>query len=822
MAPRPWHEQSVEATSGELGVDLSIGVLSSDVGRRRERGGPNVLETRARRSMGRMVLAQLTDFMVLVLLAAAVVSGVVGEAADTIAIIVIVVLQAVLGVTHEWRAERALEALAALAEPHCRVLRDGAVGQVASEDLVIGDVVVLEAGEIVPTDLRVVESQGLQIEESALTGESVPVDKHTEALPAEVAEVPVGDRLNMAYRGTSITRGHGLGLAVATGMRTQLGKIAELVGTQRGPTPLQRRLAAFGRQLVWVVLALCGVVFATGMASGEATLPMLLTAVSLAVAAIPEGLPAMVTIALAFGARRMAARSALVRRLAAVETLGSVTVICTDKTGTLTENRMAADVVWPERSAAVERAMVLCNDAQLSGPSDPMELALLEAVPAAAKIREGYPRVGERPFDTHARRMTTVHEAADGGLLAVTKGAPEAVLDRCGASELVNRAEAAAEELAARGLRVLALAERRLGGLGEDGWDEDLVLLGLVGLIDPPRASAAAAVATCAEAGIRTMMVTGDHPATAQAIGQRVGIDLIRARIDPAEKLRIVEELQAAGEVVAMTGDGVNDAPALQRADVGVAMGKVGTDVAREASELVLLDDEFATIVAAVEEGRRIFDNIRKFLKYSLASNSGEIVTLLLAPLVGLPVPLLPIQILWVNLASDGLPGLALTVEPAEPGVMARPPRPMTESIFAHGLWQHTIWVGLLIGALALGAGLLTYEPDSQRWQTVVLTVLTFAQMGHVMTVRSERVSLWGHGVFGNRPLLGAIGLTLALHLAVVYVPALQVVFRTEALSPTQLALCVAVIPVIPLLGEFEKWLVRRGLIYRPRPSQPT
>ena len=731
-----------------------------------------------------------------------------------------------------------------MATPHATVRRDaGQVQQVGTHELVPGDVVLLEAGNLVPADLRLHEAAQLRVDESALTGESVTVDKHTEALPA--GEHPLGDRLNMAYKGTLVTHGRASALVVATGTGTQLGQVAALLhGAAERATPLQQRLAAFGRRLSLAVLLICGVIFSLGVwVRGEPVLLMALTAVSLAVAAIPEALPAVVTVLLALGARRLVQTNALVRRLPAVETLGSVTVICSDKTGTLTLNRMQLQThrAWGDE-AALWQGLVLCNDAVPGADGtwqgDPTETALVDAAVVAgvdaAALQARSPRRLEWPFDSARKRMSTLH-----GDTLWTKGAPESLLPCCQGD--TAEALALAQDWAAQGLRVLALARRPAAGLSvgpdADAVEQDLELVGLVGLMDPPRPEARAAVDECRAAGIRPVMITGDHPATALAIARQLGIaddgarvltgtDLARmddaalaaavadvavfARTDPAQKIRIVGALQAHGDFVAMTGDGVNDAPALKAADIGVAMGRGGTDVAREASALVLLDDNFASIVGAVREGRRIFDNIRKFIRYTMTSNSGEIWVLFLAPFLGLPLPLLPIHILWVNLVTDGLPGLALAAEPAERGVMQRPPRPPQESVFAHGLWQHALLIGLLIGGLCLGVQAWSLQVGAPA-QTMVFTVLTLAQMAHVMAVRSERDSLFTLGLLSNVPLLGAVALTFALQMATIYVPWLHPVFRTESLTAAQLAICLALSAVVFGAVEIEKAWRRRG-----------
>jgi len=874
-SPPQWHSLDGEATAAHLESDLGAGLSADAAASRLAQLGPNALLQTGRRHPLMMLVSQFTDFMIVVLIAAAVIAGVVGEPQDAVAIVVIVFLNGIIGFVQEYRADRAMAALKKMASPQARVIRGGRSDTIDATHLVPGDLVELEAGNILPADLRLTELSALKVDESALTGESQPVDKQLAALPG--ADLPLGDRLNLAFKGTVVTYGRARGLVVATGMKTELGRIATLLSGESGKTPLQKRLARFGRHLAIAVLAICAIIFVVGWLRGEPPLVMLLTAVSLAVAAIPEALPAVVTISLALGAARLVRQNALIRRLPAVETLGSVTYICSDKTGTLTLNRMHVDCVLaagetrpglPDKPESPWRelglAMALCNDAvagqdgELTG--DPTETALLAAAQAAGcdkdELQQTLPRVAEIPFDAERARMSTLHGDGDGdGVLMFVKGAPESVLARCtdqlgavGAAPAFDAAalQDAAETLAAQGLRVLAFALKRLPRLPEvldaNSLESGLSFIGLAGMIDPPRPEAGAAVAACQSAGIIAVMITGDHPATARAIAQRLGlieegakvlsgselaqmsqadfereVETVRvyARINPEQKIEIVRALQEKGEFVAMTGDGVNDAPALKRADIGIAMGKGGTDVAREAAHMTLLDDNFATIVTAVREGRRIFDNIRKFVKYTMTSNSGEIWTIFLAPFLGLPIPLLPIHILWINLVTDGLPGLALAGEGAERNVMQRPPRPPKESIFAHGMWQHVLWVGLLMGAVTLLTQAWALHSGSAHWQSMVFTVLTLSQLGHVLAIRSERESLFAQGVFSNRMLIAALALTFALQMAVLYVPWLNPIFKTAPLSLGELAACLALSSVVFLGVELEKALVRRGWLYK-------
>ena len=874
MEPINWHSIDADATLQRLETSTS-GLMTAEAQRRLTKYGPNTLPEKRQRSLLMILLGQFSDFMILVLLAAALISGIIGDPQDTIAILVIVLLNAIIGAIQELRAERAVAALREMAAPEAHVVRDGQNITLAAAELVPGDIVMLEAGNIVPADVRLLAVEEMLTDESALTGESTPVHKHADTINDN--DLNPGDRLNIAFKSSLITSGAGKGVVVATGLDTEIGHIAELLHGEVGvKTPLQERLTRFGRYLALAVLAICAVVFTAGLLQGQPLLLMFLTAVSLAVAAIPEALPAVITISLALGARKLTRHNALVRNLPAVETLGSVTYICADKTGTLTQNRMNAELFFYNGSrqqsltgsvadtastvTGLGHVMALNNDiVEKDGKpaGEPTELALFEAAHKAgfdkAALETKQPRLGVIPFDSKRKLMTTLHQSAD-GVVACVKGAPESLLALCTGADVNGETVsfeseavlAEAASLAHEGYRVLAFARREFTSVPEqydsETIEQDLTFLGLVALIDPPRPEVPQAVADCLTAGITPVMITGDHPGTAMAIARRLGITQdqqallsgdelatlsdekfarvvesvrVYARVTPKQKLRIVKALQVNGEFVAMTGDGVNDAPALKRAGIGVAMGQKGTDVAREASDMVLLDDDFATIVRAVRAGRSIFDNIRKFIKDTMSSNSGEIWTLFLAPFMGLPIPLLPIHILWINLITDGLPGLAFSAEPAEPGIMSRAPRPPEENIFAHGMWQHIIWVGLFIAGISIAAMAWAIERDVPYWQTIVFTVLTVSQLFHSLAVRSETASLFTIGLFTNLPMLGAVTLTLLLQLAVIYVPALNDIFYTQPLPLFDLLVCLALSSLVLFAVEFEKWLVRRGVIYR-------
>ena len=901
-----WHQLDAREVLGELQTDIHAGLSEAEVSRRLAEYGQNQLADRGAMSAPLILWRQVTELMALILMAAAAISAFLGDYKDSIAIGAIVILNTFLGFAQEYRAEKAMAALKKLSSPSVRVRRDGKTKEVPSARLVPGDVVLLEAGNVVPADCRVLESVNLQTQEASLTGESTPVVKVEHRI--ERAGVPLGDRNNMVYMGTFVSSGRGLAVAGATGMHTELGRIAGMIhGLERESTPLQRRLNQFGKGLAAAALSIVILIFIAGWLRGEGLKLLFLTAVGIGVAAVPEGLPAVVTIALTLGSQRMLKRKALIRRLSAVETLGSVTVICSDKTGTLTENRMSVTALrlldqhlevptfGSLQSDALFRqveqsgfgllllAAALCNDAiarserkeTASVPflGDPTEVALLHAASRygldKSHLDKVLPRIAEAPFSSERKRMTTVHRLpADSSLLpaalraaygmnhpaslALMKGSVESLLGVCGSvweqgkvehlnSSRRTKIVAANDSLADNGMRVLGMAFRFLDAGPSRSEvlhaEHDFTFVGMIAMIDPPRPEAALAVATCRRAGIRPVMITGDHPLTAQYIARELGIEAggsaltpsqmdrlsrddldalvvsasVYARVSPEHKLKIVESFQRRGHIVAMTGDGVNDAPALKKANIGVAMGITGTDVAKEAADMVLLDDNFATIVAAVEEGRMIYDNIRKFVRYILATNSGEIWLMLLAPLLGMPLPLLPLQILWMNLVTDGLPALALGVEPPESDVMLRPPRPTGESIFARGMGYHVLWVGLLMGVLALGVGFAYWRVGDPQWQTMVFTTLTLSQMAHVMAIRSERQSLFRVGFLSNKFLLGAVALTVIFQWALIYLPHLQGVFKTSALSGRDLAVAITVPVLIFWAVELEKWLMRRS-----------
>lgn len=836
----------------------SQGLTSVEAKERLLKNGPNSLKENAKTSPLVVFFRQFQNVMIYILGIAALISLVIGDFQDAIVILVIVILNAIIGFVQEYRAEKAMEALKKMAAHLAQVRRDGKVIQVSADELVTGDVVLLEAGALVPADLRLIETHSLRILESSLTGESNPIEKST--LELESSDLSLGDRTNMAYRSTMVNYGRGEGIVVATGMNSEIGQIARLLQEKESQTPLQNRMADFGKKLSIAVILICLVIYLTGIIRGEDPIQMLLMAISVAVAATPEALPAVITIGLALGAKRMFLKNALIRKLPAVETLGSVQYLCSDKTGTITQNRMEVMEQWIFTGATpfpgfdlqntLVLSMALNQDAIVEKGSDnqgdPTEIALIEFSQKQPEFEAAwltrFPREFELPFDSVRKRMTTLH-SFEKGWIVVCKGAVESVLSICpniDKADILKRAD----EFASQGMRILAYATAFLDVLPEvldfETLEKNLHFLGFVAMIDPPRPEAIEAIADCHRAGIIPIMITGDHPLTAEYIARKTGIlrfetdkviigkDLekmdeeefyreiehirVFARISPEQKLNIVKALQHNHYFVAMTGDGVNDAPALRRANIGIAMGITGTDVSKEAAHMILLDDNFATIIRAIREGRRIFDNIRKFIKYTMTSNAGEILTIFLAPLVGLPIPLLPIQILWINLVTDGLPGLAIAYEPAEDNVLKRPPRPYNDSIFSEGIGFHILWVGLLMGLVCIGVQFWAVYVGNSNGQTMVFTVLSLSQMGHAMAIRSSHNSLFRLGLMSNKPLLGAVIITVALQLAVVYIPALQDIFKTKSLSLVDLVICLALSMVVFLAVEIEKWFKRRRL----------
>ena len=859
-----WHLLSISEIA-ELLKSTPSGISNSIALQRLSEYGKNEIEDKRKKTILQMVLHQLTDFMILVLIVVAIVSGILGDLTDTIIILAIIVINAAVGFIQEYRSEKAMEALKNMAPSFARVVREGSTLEITATELVPGDVVLLEAGNIIPADIRFFETHQIKVDESALTGESHNVEKNCNILPK--GDYSLGDRINMGFKGTHITNGRGKAYVIATGMNTELGLIAKMIQTEEKSTPLQKRLTAFGKRLSVFVLLICAVIFVFGWWRGEDAVTMLLTSISLAVAAIPEALPALVTIALAFGAKRLAKNNALIRKLPAVETLGSVTHICTDKTGTLTLNKMTVQETYEitkrdpsstflENSALLD-AMALNNDVSKDRNEkwlgDSTEVALVQFAFDKNKERtdleKKFPRVAEIPFDSTRKCMTTFHKTENrtvgqaGGIMAITKGAVEIILEKLVESQklLIPELESKANEMAEKGYRVIGYAVKEMDTLPElqnfDAIESGLTLIGFAGIIDPAREEVKQAVAECKQAGIIPIMITGDHKLTAIAIAKQLGImvseeDLVLsgpelsalteqqfdgivekvrvyARVNPEQKLKIVNALHDRGQIVAMTGDGVNDAPALKNADIGIAMGINGTEVSKEASHMILLDDNFATIVVAVKHGRKVFDNILKFIKYIMTGNSGEIWAIFLAPFFLLPIPLLAIHILWINLVTDGLPGLALASEPAEKNIMKRPPRKPKENIFSNGMGKHILWVGFLMGITTLGIQYWAINSENSHWQTMAFTVLCFSQMGHVMAIRSDRESLFKIGLFSNKPLLGALFLTVVLQLILIYSPFFNGIFKTQPLSMYELGTTLVVSTVVFWAVELEKWIMR-------------
>ncbi|NLG36592.1 MAG: cation-translocating P-type ATPase [Clostridiales bacterium] len=874
-----WHTLTQHETLGRL-KSREEGLTKDEANRRKEQYGPNELEEVRRKSVVRLFFEQFANVMIWVLLAAALISGMLSEWVDTAIILAVVLINALLGTIQESRAEAALDSLKKMAAPMARVVRDGAAERIPAGELVPGDVVHIEAGDFVPADLRLLMSASLRVEESTLTGESVPVEKSTDALADP--EVPLGDRVNLCFSGSSVTYGRGLGVVVETGMRTQIGRIASgLAAPQDETTPLQRKLAQISRVLSAGVLIVAVVVFAVGLLTGREPFEMFLTAVSLAVAAIPEGLVAVVTIVLALGMQRMAGRGAIIRKLPAVETLGGTQIICSDKTGTLTVNRMAVRALWLEDAhresgdppadspvfSELCSAMVRCNDAQLSSEGravgDPTETALIDyALNVGAWTADAVrarTRDGEIPFDSERKLMTTAH-AVPGGFRVYVKGAPDVLLHRCtrvlgpqGESPMdeaaMERAQAANTEMAQQALRVLAFAYKDAPAFDAadiTGTESELVLVGLAGMIDPPRDEARQAVAACREAGIMPVMITGDHRITAEAIARDLGIlregyeavsgtelsrmndmmlsERIRrfavyARVAPEHKVRIVDAWQRRGYVVAMTGDGVNDAPALKAADIGIGMGITGTDVSKGASDMVLTDDNFATIVRAVEEGRKIYGNIRKTVRFLLSSNFGEVIALFAATLAGWRL-LYPIHILWINLVTDTFPALALGVEPTEGDVMRHPPRDPSQPFLMGRDWRDIVVSGTLEGALALAAFLIgRWMAGETLGTTMAFVTLGLSQIFYSVASRSERNSVFALGLLKNKVMVGAFLLSAALQVSVALIPPLRTLFGLVAMNGAHWLIVAGLSASMLLFGEIFKGALRLGARRRVSPD---
>jgi Ca2+-transporting ATPase len=872
-----WHSLGADDAVALLASDAGAGLTAAEAASRLASYGPNELKAAERGGALKMFLGQFNDFMIWILMGAVALSAIEGQVPEAIAITAILLLNGVLGFVQEYRAERAMEALKQMAAPTAAVVRDGVETSVAADALVPGDIVLLASGDKIPADGRLLEAAALRVEEASLTGESAPVHKHTDALADE--SLTLGDRSDMVFAGTSVTVGRGRVLVTSTGMATEMGRIADLLAEQEEEhTPLQRELHTVGRRIAIAVLVVAGIVFAQGMirvfvtpgGGGtwvEALTINLLVAISLAVAAIPEGLPAIVTVSLSLGVRLMAQRNAIVRKLHAVETLGSTTFICTDKTGTLTRNEMVVrrmlvgtdrvEVLpdWAVRPAdrmpdERDRDLLLsiaasCNDTRFGAEGqligDPTETALVVAADNLADERVRPTRIAELPFDSERKRMTTVH-LLDGRRVAYLKGAPDIVLGLCTSAriagetvtltpELVSRIHDANEEYAATGHRTLVFAMRDLAAdetIDETATERDLTYVGILGMVDPPRAEVPAAIAACHKAGIHVAMVTGDHALTAKAIGAEIGllegkrvvtgaeleamsddelydaVEEIRiyARVNPEHKLRIVDALKRRGHVVAMTGDGVNDAPALKKADIGIAMGKVGTDVSREAADMVLADDDFATIVTAIRFGRTVFANIRKFILFLLSCNVSEVLIVFLGSfLIDKPV-LLPLQLLWNNLVTDGLPALALGVDPASPRAMEQSPRSAEEGILTKANQAQVLTQGALITAGALGVYVvgewLMPNHSYQLGQTMLLTTMVLTQLLHSFSFRSTTKSLFSRESLGNRWLVLAAAGSFTAHLAVLYVPPIAAVFKTVPLGPIEWG-AVLVATLVPL-----------------------
>lgn len=846
-----WYAKDLEDVEQTLDSNLETGLAKNEAEKRLEKYGKNDLKEKKKEGLLKKFINQFKDFMVIILIIAAAISGVLGEVTDTIIIFIIVFLNAILGLVQENKAEKSLEALKSMSTPNSKVLRDGSIMEVKSYNIVPGDIVLLEAGDYVPADGRIIEKASLQVEESALTGESLPVNKTVDTLADK--KIVIGDRKNMVFSGSVVTHGRGKFIVTSTGMNTEIGKIATMLESQeKGDTPLQRKLAELGKKLGIIALIICAIIFLVGFFQGRPIFDMFMISVSLAVAAIPEGLPAIVTIVLSLGVQRMIKKNAIIRRLPAVETLGTASIICSDKTGTLTQNKMTVtkaytydrliDVDEIDINDNEDRMLVytgvLCNDASIEENDgekktigDPTEIALValgyEKEQFKKTLESEFKRVEEIPFDSDRKMMSTIHEV-DGGYRVFTKGAIDVLINRCNKILINDNVESLNEEkkseileenknLAKEGLRVLALAYKDISDIPNEvsskNIENDLVFIGMTAMIDPPRETVKGAVERCKTSGIRPIMITGDYKITAISIAKELGIiqseeesidgealeDMtddelkeniekysVYARVSPEHKVRIVKAWQDKGKIVAMTGDGVNDAPSLKRSDIGCAMGITGTDVSKEASDMILTDDNFSTIVSAVEEGRVIYDNIRKSIHYLLSCNIGEIVALLTALLFNLPAPLIPIHILWINLVTDSFPALSLGVDPGEKDIMERKPRKPRESIFAHGLGLSIVIRGIMIGIVSFSAFNVGLNEDIITGRTMAFLVLSISQFANSLSVRSLDKNIFKIGILSNKYLLMSISLSGVLMLSVTLVPFLQNIFELGNLSLEQ------------------------------------
>ncbi|NEZ47525.1 calcium-translocating P-type ATPase, PMCA-type [Clostridium niameyense] len=867
-----WFNKTSEETLKELDVDPQIGLTLEEVKKRTEKYGSNKLNAKKQKSMLKLFFEQLNDILIYILLAAAIVSGVLGEVSDAIIIAIVIIINAVVGVIQEAKAEKALEALKQLSNPKALVKRNGNLDEVPSDEVVPGDIIIIDAGRYIPCDLRLIETANLKIEESALTGESVPVEKSSDEVFTD-EKIALGDQKNMAFMSTLSTYGRGIGVAVATGMNTEIGKIAKMLESEdKELTPLQKKLAGLGKILGIAALCICALMFLVGLIQKRNTLEMFLTAISLAVAAIPEGLPAIVTIVLAMGVQKMIKKNAIIRKLPAVETLGAVNIICSDKTGTLTQNKMTVtkfyadntldtldklDIKNPLHNLLLNN-LILCNDATFSKESstgDPTEIALLEAGAKYSLIKDeleiNHKRIDEIPFESDRKLMTTVNKFDD-KYYVMTKGAIDNLVKISKNIYLNGEVVPLTEDLkkdimessngmSKNALRVLGASFKILDkeNYNKEDLEKDLTFIGLVGMIDPPRETAKDSIAECKKSGIKTIMITGDHKVTAFAIAKELGIaedesqaifgheldnmsdeellnkiDNLRvfARVSPEHKVKIVKAFKNKGNIVSMTGDGVNDAPSLKTADIGVAMGITGTDVAKGASDMVLTDDNFSTIVSAIKEGRNIYNNIKKSIIFLLSCNLGEIIALFIGIILGWPSPLRPIHLLWVNLITDSLPALALGIDPGDPDVMNEMPRDPNEGLFANGGTLFTILNGILIGILTLIAfefGRIKYSNSLMHAQTMAFVVLSVSQLFHSLNMRSRKKSIFQLGLFSNKFLIGSILFGILLQDIVITIPFLSSIFKVFDLTPSDW-IFVSILSVVPLIvNEIIKIFIR-------------